>query len=62
VAKRKPDLRSALEKTAAKLERRFAEVEAMARENRRTLELQFKRIADIQVDLDRLLDFMKRSR
>jgi hypothetical protein len=62
VAKREPDVRSALEKTASKLERRFAEVEALARENRRVLELQFKRMADMQADLDRLLAFMKRSR
>jgi hypothetical protein len=58
---KKPDVRSALEKTAQKLERRFADIEDLARDNRRILELQFKRMAAMQGDLDRLLAHMKRS-
>jgi hypothetical protein len=54
------NVRSSLEKTAEKLERRFSELEALARENRRIIDLQFKRIAAMQVDLDRLLAYMKR--
>ncbi len=34
--------------------RRLREVEEMARANRRELELQFRRIADMQAELDRL--------
>ena len=34
--------------------RRLCEVEEMARANRRELELQFRRIADMQADIDRL--------
>jgi hypothetical protein len=34
--------------------RRLRDVEEMARANRRELELQFRRIADIQAELDRL--------
>ena len=56
---KKLDVRSSLEKTAEKPERRFSDVESLARENRRILELQFKRMADMQVDLDRLLTYMK---
>jgi hypothetical protein len=36
------------------LARRLMEVEEMARANRRELELQFRRIADMQVEIDRL--------
>ena len=56
---KKLDVRSSLEKTAEKLERRFTEVESLARENKRILELQFKRMAAMQVDLDRLLAYMR---
>ena len=59
---KRPDVRSSLEKTAEKLEQRFAEVEALARENRRILDLQYKRLADMQVDLDRVLSELKRRR
>ena len=59
VAKR-PDIRSPLEKTAEKLERRFAEVEALAKDNRRILDIQFKRIAMMQVEIDRLIAAVKR--
>lgn len=58
---KKPDVRSSLEKTAGKLERRFSEVEALARENKRILDLQFKRMAAMQVDLDRMLAYVKRG-
>ena len=58
---KRPDGHSSLEKTAQKLERRFKEVEDLARDNRRILDLQFKRMASMQVDLDRLLTYMKRS-
>jgi hypothetical protein len=56
---KRPDIRSSLEKTAEKLDRRFSELEALARDNRRILDLQFQRIAAMQVDLDRLLAYMK---
>jgi hypothetical protein len=59
---KRPDVRSSLERTAEKLERRFAEVEALARENRRILDLQYKRLADMQGELDRVLSELKRRR
>jgi hypothetical protein len=39
----------------AVFERRLAEAEDMARANRRELELQFRRMAEMQVQIDRLL-------
>jgi hypothetical protein len=59
---KRPDVRSSLEKTAEKLEQRFAEVEGLARENRRILDLQYKRLADMQGELDRVLSELKRRR
>ena len=35
--------------------RRLSEVEEMARANRRELELQFRRIADMQAEIDQLM-------
>jgi hypothetical protein len=35
--------------------RRLADVEDLARANRRELELQFRRIADMQVEIDKLM-------
>jgi len=46
--------RSALEKTAARVERRLKEIEDIARANRRELDIQFRRISAIQEQLDRL--------
>jgi hypothetical protein len=46
--------RSALEKTAARVERRLKEIEDLARANRRELDIQFRRISAIQEQLDRL--------
>jgi len=40
---------------AEDLERRLADVEDLARANRRELQLQFQRMAQMQADLDRLL-------
>jgi hypothetical protein len=40
---------------AEDLERRLAEVEDLARANRRELHLQFQRMAHMQADLDRLM-------
>lgn len=40
---------------AADLERRLAETEELARANRRELDLQFQRIAQMQADLDMLM-------
>ena len=57
---KRTDIRSPLEKTAEKLERRFAEVEALAKDNRRILDIQFKRMAMMQVEIDRLHAAMKR--
>jgi hypothetical protein len=40
---------------AADLERRLAETEALARANRRELDLQFQRMAQMQAELDVLM-------
>ena len=45
--------RSTLRREAV-IKRRLADVEEMARANRRELELQFRRMADIQAELDKL--------
>jgi hypothetical protein len=52
-----------LERICRRLARRLDEVETLARENRRTLEVQFKRIATIQGELDVLVaDRRRRGR
>ena len=53
--RRGSDRRGAPNRRAADLERRLAEMEDLARANRRELGLQFTRIAQIQADLDALL-------
>jgi hypothetical protein len=49
------DRRGPVIRRADDLDRRLTELEDLARANRRELELQFRRIAQIQVDLDSLL-------
>jgi hypothetical protein len=51
---RKPTDRRAVLRREQDMIRRLAEVEELARANRRELELQFRRIADMQVEIDRL--------
>jgi hypothetical protein len=58
---KRPDVQSALEKTTARLERRLTEIETLARDNRRILDVQFTRIAAIQADLDRVISHLKRD-
>jgi len=43
------------------LTHRFAQVETLARGNRSILDLQFKRIANIQAELDQLVARLKRT-
>jgi hypothetical protein len=49
------DRRGSVIRRADDLDRRLSELEDLARANQRELELQFRRIAQIQVDLDSLL-------
>lgn len=51
---RKPTDRRTVLRREQDMIRRLAEVEELARANRRELELQFRRIADMQVEIDRL--------
>jgi hypothetical protein len=45
----------------ADMQRRLSDVEELARANRRELDLQFSRMAEIQVELDKLKKRQKRS-
>lgn len=58
---RKPNDRRIALRREQDLIRRLADVEELARANRRELELQFRRIADMQVDIDRLLKWQHRN-
>lgn len=51
---RKPKNRRSPPRSRSDLAKRVAEVAEMARANRRELELQFQRIADMQAELDAL--------
>lgn len=51
---RRPPRRRSSVKPDAELLRRLTDVEEMARANRRELELQFQRMAQMQVELDKL--------
>ncbi len=50
---------STFEEALATLTRRLDELETIARGNRRILDLQFKRMADMQVEIDRLTELKK---
>jgi hypothetical protein len=55
VNERKPNDRRTALRREQDLIRRLAEVEELARANRRELDLQFRRIADMQVEIDKLM-------
>jgi hypothetical protein len=55
VNERKPNDRRTALRREQDLIRRLADVEELARANRRELELQFRRIADMQVEIDKLM-------
>ena len=52
--KRATDDRRKVPRRESDIRRRLSEVEEITRANRRELELQFRRIAEMQVDLDKL--------
>jgi len=54
-AQRRSDDRRVALRRATDLERRLADIEHLARASQRELDLQFKRMAHIQADLDRVL-------
>jgi hypothetical protein len=58
---KRADVPSLLEKTAQKLERRLVALEAISKESHRVLELQSRRMAAMQADLNRLLGHIKRG-
>ena len=50
-----------MREAVAALTRRFDELEGVVLVNRRTLELQFKRIADMQAEIDQLNARLRRG-
>jgi hypothetical protein len=59
MAKRRA-IQFSLDQTAHTLERRFADVEALAKDHGRVLDVQFKRMATMQAELDFLKAALKR--
>ena len=60
VAKRSAG-RSSVSESVATLKRRFDELETLAYGNRRILDLQFTRIADMQAEIDQVMALLKRN-
>jgi hypothetical protein len=58
----KPITQTAFRRAIQTLRKHIEYVEALGRENRDALEVQFKRIASIQAELDQLQAALRRSR